>query len=177
MKVAEELKTKECLWVNFQQNLRQIMSKRNIGRMLSIWKSLVRLPDSASILFKLYLSWNLNLYNGHTLGYEEGNKRTYRLHELTNITTEVAYILLVACEECNRWTGMKFILIIITLQQLGLQQDLKHLHKEVQFDLCWLMQLLNCPILWRIVLQQHCHLERWGLQRVPVTLMLHDYFV
>jgi hypothetical protein len=39
------------------------------------------------------------------------------------------------------------------------------------------MQLLNCPVLWHIVLQQHCHLERWGLQRVPATLMLHDYFV
>ena len=31
---------------------------------------------SASILCKLHLSWNLNLYNGHTLGYEKCNKRT-----------------------------------------------------------------------------------------------------
>ena len=133
---------------------------------------------SASILFKLYLSWDFEFIQwSHISIRQQRNKETYKMHELTNLTPEVAYILLVACEECNRWIGMQFILIIITLQQLGLQKDLKHLHKEVQFDLCWLMQLLNCPVLRCIVLQQHCHLERWGLQRVPVTSMLHDYFV
>jgi len=46
---------------------------------------------SDSILFNLYLSWNLNLYSGHTLGgYEQCNKRTHSLHRLTNLTTEAA---------------------------------------------------------------------------------------
>jgi len=62
MKVAEELETKGCLWVNFKQNPRQIMSNRNIGRVLNIWKSLVQLPDMVPVSYLIYTYLGIWIY-------------------------------------------------------------------------------------------------------------------